>query len=378
MPRVMTNDFDFLSARLHARRSRLAEGARLDPLCQAHTIPALGMATLPAVKAQTPAQLQRRLIQDLVQELSDLHGYLAGVQARFVEWLLVRFQVENLKTLLRGYTSHAPLDDLKEHLISLPPGLELDAQALSAPESPAAFAAWIPNSQLRKGFSQTVADEHDHENRPAEHAAPAEHAGTSTFFQETTLDHVYYRELLNRLAALSDADREAIEAVVRQEVDIFHLSLVLRGRFNHALEPAALLPLHVRGARLSREVFAAMLTDPDVHTAAMRGLGLAFDATPAPGAGHPAATAAPQAPRLDDAATFEALAWARFTRLANQTFRRGNLNLGVVAGYAGLRRTEVANLITLSEGIARGLAAEAMRSRLIPRQGLPGQEAGHA
>ena len=40
---------------------------------------------------------------------------------------------------------------------------------------------------------------------------------------------------------------------------------------------------------------------------------------------------------------------------------------GVVAGYAGIRRVEVANLITLAEGIRAGMRAEALRARLIPR-----------
>jgi len=43
------------------------------------------------------------------------------------------------------------------------------------------------------------------------------------------------------------------------------------------------------------------------------------------------------------------------------------MGLGAIVGYAGLRRVEVANLITISEGIRGGMAAEAIRGRLIPR-----------
>jgi vacuolar-type H+-ATPase subunit C/Vma6 len=42
----------------------------------------------------------------------------------------------------------------------------------------------------------------------------------------------------------------------------------------------------------------------------------------------------------------------------------------VVIGYAGIRRVEVANLITLSEGIRAGAEAERIRTRLIPRADL--------
>jgi vacuolar-type H+-ATPase subunit C/Vma6 len=43
------------------------------------------------------------------------------------------------------------------------------------------------------------------------------------------------------------------------------------------------------------------------------------------------------------------------------------MGLGAVFGYVGIRRVEVANLITLSEGIATAKASETLRARLLPR-----------
>jgi hypothetical protein len=71
-----------------------------------------------------------------------------------------------------------------------------------------------------------------------------------------------------------------------------------------------------------------------------------------------------------DPAALEALAWKRFLRLANRAFRRSHMDLGAVVGYAGIRRVEVANLISLSEAIRTGMAAEVVRARLIPRTDL--------
>ena len=71
-----------------------------------------------------------------------------------------------------------------------------------------------------------------------------------------------------------------------------------------------------------------------------------------------------------DMAGFEALAWNRFLRLANRAFRHGHISLGAVVGYTGIRRVEVANLITLSEGLRLGLPAERIRGRLVPRTDL--------
>ena len=66
----------------------------------------------------------------------------------------------------------------------------------------------------------------------------------------------------------------------------------------------------------------------------------------------------------------EVLAWHRYLRLARAAMRRSQLALGVVAGYAAIRRVELANLITLSEGIRAGVEPDVIRRRLIPRPDL--------
>ena len=48
------------------------------------------------------------------------------------------------------------------------------------------------------------------------------------------------------------------------------------------------------------------------------------------------------------------------------------MGLAAVVGYVGIRHVEVANLITLSEGIVAGIAPETLRARLLPRIDLEG------
>ena len=52
---------------------------------------------------------------------------------------------------------------------------------------------------------------------------------------------------------------------------------------------------------------------------------------------------------------------------ANALFRRGHMRLGAVIGYAAIRRIELVNLITLTEGLRLGLEPLRIRERLIPR-----------
>ncbi len=63
----------------------------------------------------------------------------------------------------------------------------------------------------------------------------------------------------------------------------------------------------------------------------------------------------------------ENLAWRRYYRLANTAFRRSHMGFGVVVGYVAIRRLEVANLITISEGVRRCIGEDVIRARMIPR-----------
>ncbi len=353
MTRPQVNDLDYLAARVHGRRSRVAEGARLEALCRVRQLAALSEAVCPGVEIHSAAELQRRLVEDLVRELSSMLTHLEGPGAALLAWILVRFQVENMKVLARGFVNRTPVEVLREHLATLPHDFALNAPALATAQSLDGFVEWLPLGPPRQSLRALASLYHD-QSRP--------------FFLEAALDQGYLQELLTRAGQLSGEDKDLIQPMALQEVDAFHLMLVVRGRFNYGLAPASLLPLHVRWSGIPSERFSAMLAAPDLPTAAGLAVGRAIDVLPAElGTSETAAAV--------DAATLEALCWKRFLRLAQRAVRRSHMGLGSIFGYVGIRRVEVANLITLSEGIRTGAAEEAIRKRLVPRAGL---EAAHA
>lgn len=341
-----TTDLDYLAARLHGRRSRLGEAERLEELCRLRSIPELGSALYPEQEFQTAGDLQRELVQDLMGEVAELAGFVTGPGARLLGWMLVRFQVENLKRLARAFATRTPLEVAQRHLLFLPKTLELKTPALAIAGSLAEFIGLVPKGPLQDSLEE-VAETYGEPVKP--------------FFLEAALDRGYFRELLARVGRVSDEHHDAIQALVSQEVDIFHLMLVSRGRFLYRLTPALLLPLHVEGTDLSRARLIAMLGEVELHGAAELAVGHVLDfLAPEPKG----------APALEEPARLETLAWARYLRLANASFRRSPIGLGAVFGYIGIRRVEVANLITLSEGIRAGLGVEAIRARMVPRSDL--------
>lgn len=323
----------------------MAEGERLAALCHAHTVPELARSVFPGSETKEIVDFQRLLVHGLVSEMSDLVAHASGRAAHLLHWLLVRFQVENLKVLMRTRSSGRARTDPRAYLVSLPRELALDVPGLSNAESADQFDRLSPKGLVREALRKTVRVYGD---RP------------DPFFFETVLDREYLQGLLAYVDEFRERDRSHFRPMYRQEVDIFHLMVVLRARFHYGLDQEALLPLHIAGARIPRELFARMLKDQDARTAVGRVAAHVFDAPPLEelSNGRPSATSV-------DAGALERLAWSRFARLANLAFRTSHVGLGAVLGYAGLRRVEVANLITLSEGIRKGMQPEAIRIRLI-------------
>lgn len=333
------NNLDYLATRLHARRSRMAEAERLDALCQVRTLPELSRAVRLDTDYQAVAEFQRRLVQDLARELAGCVRHVGGAGGEVFAWILARFQLENMKTLLRGLVNQTAPEILQEHLVTLPEGLALDVKGLATAKSLEEFVALLPPGTPRQRLREAVATQRD---------------PPQPFYLEAALDCGYFQELLAKIGRLSGEDQAVVRPLALQEANLFQFMLAVRGRFHFDLPGDSLLTLHLPG--VFDDWFKTLLAAPDLPAAAKASVGIVFDELPAE----------PDASEV----ALEALAWKRFQRLANGTFRRDHMGLGAVVGYAGLRRVETANLITLSEGIRTGMTAEAIRARLVPRKAL--------
>ena len=342
---VLPADLDFLVARLHGQRRRLAEAERLDALCRLRTIPDLVRAVCPKGNFATVGELQRWLILQSVQELENFSTQLTGAGSRLMVWMRVRFQVENLKVLARAFATSRSLDLARQFLVPLPDDLSLDIEALAAADSVESFAAAAPSEILQQSLA-TAAATYDEEPRP--------------IVLEAALDRAYFHELIHRSNALPMEARRNSAAIAMQEADTFHLMLVARGRFTYGLQAQRLAELHVSGTAISYKRFNRMLAADNLHTAAREAVGLALDKLPE------SDVIRGESPEDMDPAVLEALAWNRYLRLATRAFRQSHMGLGAVIAYAAIRRIELANLITLSEGIRTEMAPDALRSRLVP------------
>lgn len=337
MAPAATRDLDFTAARLHGRRSRLADGAVLDELCRIRTVGELcRRLEVNCGPRVTASEFQRKILEDYASELTELASGVSREYADFFEWQRYRFRIENVKVICRGLFAKKSVREINTRLVGyeLPKSFAAEEDFLENP------LPLLERLEVEAAVRKTVAD-----------ALPVLKDSPHVFTLETLIDCGYYAELVRRAALCGrSGDEEGVSILADQEAAGFMTMLALRGALNYGLKAETLSRFHVAGTRLSVQMFERLATVPLKDVAAVAG-GVAFDALP------------PE-PSVSDV---EAACWSRYLRLANRLFRRGHMNVAAIAGFAGLRRIEVANLITISEGLRLGVDGHDLRARLIPR-----------
>ena len=341
MTRAYSNDLDYLTARLHARRSRMAEADALDELCRVHTLPELGHAVLPGVEFSDTREFQRLLVHRLVREISGCLKHLDKDAHDLMAWLLMRFELEDIKVLLRGFLNHIPVEILQPYFVTGLSGKPADHTFLMAAKSIDEFVDWLPAEVMRHTLHALLA---------------AQRETPPLFILEAALDYDYFRELTVRNNRLRHGEAEIGKPLVVQEINIFQFMLVARGRFHFGLPAETLLPLCLNRKGAGSDWIGSLFSAADLLTMVKLAAGMVID----------------EEPEAVELPAIESMAWQRYRRLANLAFRRSHMGAAAVAGYFGLRRIEIGNLIRVSEGIRLAAGDDAIRKRMIPHMNLEG------
>jgi vacuolar-type H+-ATPase subunit C/Vma6 len=337
----------------------MAEGERLVGLCRIRHLPDFTNAIFPGMDEDID-HFQQHVVNELAGELSGFLSSMSGRGAALLYWTLARFHVENLKILVRLNLTkshltrsdlHPPeshVDNLTQYIIPLSGELALDGKALASANTLEEFVQLVPI----RFFRDTI-----------ERAIKIYQENIRPYFLEAALDSAYFQVLLTRLQGLhkfSHKDYEILTPMILQEVDIFHLMHIIRGRFHYGLKPEVLQLFHVAGTRISRGIFKEILDSHDLVESVGMLQGRVVDEVP-----FIHELSCESGASAVDETSLERYAWKRYLRLANLAFRQSHIGLAAVIGYVGIRRIEIANLITISEGIRKGLAPEKIYTRLI-------------
>jgi len=234
-------DFDVL---LRATDAEIADTLAERGLVQ--LVAGFGASEHAPAAANDPLSLEQRIIAQTLDETRVLIRPLNGAARNFLIYWTARFEVTNLKTLLRGKMTGERSAALLARLTPMGSFGRLDHQELSLAEDvgellrrleAGPYAAIV--RQARRAFEQS----HD------------------PFNLDAALDRAYYEGLAQRASALESCAGPGFRNLMGNLIDRINLVWLLRYRFNYNLPPAQVYFLLVgshyslTGARL-RELAA--------------------------------------------------------------------------------------------------------------------------
>jgi len=330
-------DFDFLFAKLHGMRSLLWEAGRLDELLGKRNLAEVFSSLSGGKTFESHIQFEKELVQRHISDLFSVGMFLSGANGEFFLWLLRRYQVENLKVILRHWAHKKERKELEAIMVELPDELALPVEKLLEAPGLASFLQAIPVKELRDAAGQG--------------ALYFEQKG-STFLIETGLDQGYLATLRQFQEKLSAPHRAGSGPLLRLEIDLYNCLLIFRARFGYGLSPEEIRPfLTTGGANLSLEALLGMLKSNTFEEMA--------GALPAPllqgsDGGKPA-----------DAGELETILFKTLYFRANHRFYSSTSDIGKLIAFFYIKRIELMNLIRLTEGFRFALPAQVLRKNLF-------------
>ncbi len=335
--------FDYANARLRAMKSRLlpreelavlADEADLEAMLNALTrTPYRKAAELALVRHDGLTALTRTLQVDMDGRLKKIERFFTGKTADLVQLVLIRYDVDNLKAVLRGLSQQLPAEEILAATLSRGTIVASDltqlAQAANAREAIDLLATW------RFPIAQPLL------------ALRVEKPGAALWQMETALEQWYFDEV----EAEEQKAGRALRDYLGLYADCTNMMTVIRlvgqeGRaifFRRQFDAANPLPLLIGPGKLPFRLLVEAAQEETVQEAVSR-----LDSTTY---GRTLAEALGQYRSTGRISIFERALHRLRLRQAASFFVRDPHGIGILLGYLFLSGNELANLRRVGQGI---------------------------
>ncbi len=243
----------YLNARVSLFKERIWPMPALDRLARAaeqDLAPVLEEGGLPLLAlgfgGKDTLSLEGRIIAHLLEETRILVRPLRDAPRQFLIYWAERFEVSNVKTLLRAKMSGERPAVVGPRLINMGAFARLDTATLVHTEDVAEL--------FRKLEASPYAD-------IVRHARRAFEESHDPFILEAMLDRAYYEGLVRRARQLEKTSCRQMHTLMADMIDRINLIWMMRYRFNYNLPAAQVYYLLVsNGYRLSADVLKSLVT----------------------------------------------------------------------------------------------------------------------
>ena len=351
--------YEYGNARLRAMRSRLLTRQDILQMAGFSSITELigFLSKTPYRRSLEVALIEQSMLdnlyealhRDFIETVSKIRGFYEGSERTLVDQILKRYDIYNLKTILRGISRHASRSEIESTLLSV----GVTSQTI--------FGELFRAGSYREAIDILATIGHPFA-RPIV-ILRAERPGADLFEMEIALDRWYFQEAIRVLKSEQDGNQLVLDAL-RLDVDISNLLMMLRFVGNPAEQQRLKMRLGKWNLEnilsgpgvLSMEQLVAVYQARSVKTA----VDLLID-TPYATAlreGQRAYERTNQLSEIERSLRQYQLRWLVWK------IAKDPLGIGVFLGYLALKVNEIANLRRIARGIQLKQSPEAIRALL--------------
>lgn len=176
----------------------------------------------PDIAGDSALLVEHALARQLLTDLAVVLRPLTGAARDFFGFWARRFELANLKTLIRGKLRHLPAQEIERQFHETPGFTRLPMDRLLRTEDVTELLR-----QIEAGPYGAIA-------RQARHALEERH---DSVVLEAVIDQRYYLGLARRANRLPDPDRKALNRLLGAQLDRLNLGWLLRYRLAYGLSP---------------------------------------------------------------------------------------------------------------------------------------------
>ena len=347
------NDYGYANARLRGMRSRLLERPFLDSLIEEPTVtrlvqdlseteygPYLEESLIHGLDA---TNVDVALKNNMVYTFQKIMGFLNPEAAYLVTTLLGRWDIFNIKTILRAKHHHLSLDELRQGLLPAGELSPTDLDALASVDDIRAVvdtaATWgLPTaSALRDGYAEFMRD--------------GELASL-----ELALDR-YYTDWAESRLSRRGANNRMARRVLATQVDVSNLVMVLRLQSADVESVDASKFFLAGGDIVTPELYLQLAAMSDIDEVLDRLRGTAY--------GRALDEVSMDYLEQNSISVFERALEDLFTRRALGIAKGDPLGIGVAIAYLWAKQNEITNLRIIVKGKSVGMPMDRVRKELI-------------
>ncbi len=279
------------------------------------------------------AELARILKGKSVLLLESILNFLDGVYKDYCRALFMRYEIEDIKLILRSLGTHRNLRRIDELLLHSERQESVSFAKLLGSENLDEFLAVLQGSRYENAFRNLTQED----------------LSIREFHAEMNLDSDYFKTILKKVRRMDRENRELLEEAIGINIDLINLQWIYRAKTYYRLMPEEILNYTLSGGR-------------SYYFSAMKSAVYAEDF----GETMKATVPASYLPLTDGADIYmERRIYQYLYEMFQKLERKGSKNMGKMASITHFLEYEIRDIITITEATRYELDTETMKNFLI-------------